>query len=427
MNKRSSVVDGARRRSVWRALRIVALQLLIAAILFEVVLRVVGPRTGIRRLLYQPAAATYYEEARTVEQLLDMSMLGFVPLTESYGYVLNSRSLRTTEYGEEKADGDYRVLAFGDSFTWASGALPHEQHWTTILDDRLGHVLDPHVELLRLGVPATGPDFQYRLWQIEGSRLEPDLVIQAFFVGNDFVDHRGTKATKGLRKNHRRELVADHWLSFRVARNLVRMSRGVVRNQGTIAVGAKYDQGGFPIPEYSLHFEADRPTFVHDKFIEIETERMAVCLDENEAKFEVLLDRVGATLAAFHSEVENLGARFVVMIIPDEYRVDARLAAEIALTEGRSLSDYDLDRPARRLGEYLSEHGIDYLDVTPEFVEIGESQTLYRIRDTHWNHNGNLLAGELLAASLTGGSFEGFSPVDPALISIHDWEDGKLD
>jgi len=418
------------RRSL-RLLGLLAVQLVVAALLLETVVRVVGPRTAMRQLLYQPAAAADFEGAQTLEQLLQRSMIGFAPFTKSYGFVLNSRSLRTKEYAVEKPPGITRVLAFGDSFTWASGGLPHKQHWTVILEDRLRRTSGSQIEVLRFGVPATGPDFQHRLWQLEGVRLEPDLVVVGFFIGNDFVDHQGIEETKNLSDHSLIELIADDWMSLRLAHNLYRVARGVTNRHRSATTsdddGGIHPDGGYPIRKYKRHFRPDRPTFTPTRFLEIEARRMALCRDDNEADFEVLLDRVGATLSAFNREVEDLGARFVVMIIPDEYRVDPTLAAAVAESEGFPLDAYDLDRPARRLKEYLSKRRIEHLDVTPEFVRFGTEVSFYRVRDTHWNYDGNKLASELLAGYLTGGGAGAYQPVNPTSISANDFEKGEPD
>jgi len=403
--------------------------LVIAVVVLEIALRVIAPRTGIRRLLYQPAATTFYQSLKSIEELLDRSILGFVPHTESYGYVLNAKGLRTTEYIVEKPRDVFRVLAFGDSFTWASGGLPHEQHWPTVLEKKLRGSLGGSVEVLRLGVPATGPDFQFRLWQIEGSRLDPDLVILGFFVGNDFVDHRGRKATKGLREHPMLDLLGDYSFGFRLARNLVRVTRGVAAGHGHGRENdgnTGHDLGGYPIADYSRTFRLDRPTFRREKFMEIEARRMALCLEENNASFEFLLDKVGATLMAFHQEVEDMGGRFVVMVIPDEYQVDPALAQEAAAVQGRVLEEYDLKRPSRRLGEYLNDRSVDVLDLTPEFIRVGGDLRLYRRRDTHWNRSGNRLAADLLDRYLTEDGAGGLEWERPDSISGADFETGDL-
>jgi hypothetical protein len=419
-------VKGLSRRTL-RVLLLAAVQLLVAAVLLEVAIRILGPRTALRSLLYQPGEASHFEDAGSVEELLDQSLIGFAPFTESYGFVLNSRSLRTKEYQERKPPGATRVLAFGDSFTWASGGLPHGQHWTVVLEDRLRLALGHEVEVLRLGVPATGPAFQYRLWQLEGARLGPDLVVVGFFVGNDFVEHQGVAVTRNLREHSVSELVAERWLTYRAARNLYRVARGVARElrdeMAPDVGGRSWDHGGFELPEYAERFNPDRPTFTAERFLEIEARRMELCRDDRRAELGVLVERVGATLTAFQREVVDQGARFVVMIIPDEYQVEPELAAAAAAHSGVPLEAYDLGRPGHRLAELLAAEGVECLDLAPHFIRVATRMPLYRPRDTHWNRDGNRLAGEVLASFVTGA--DGGDRMEPVAISANDFETGR--
>lgn len=382
-----------------RAAVFVLVQVVVVLVALELVIRLAGTRLGLRTVLYLPAAESFYDRADTLEQLMDRSILGFRPYATYYGFVLNSRSLRTREYALRPPPGTRRLLAFGDSFTFASGGLPHRWHWPTVLESELA--ADGPVEVLRFGVPGTGPLFQYRLWQLEGSRLGADTVVQAFFIGNDFRDGQGRSARllgDGSSLDNR---LALHWWTFRVARNLARALRSTVspavREHGP---DGGTPRGGVELPEYEEHFTPNRGAFDLDTYREIEARRMEICRRDLDAEFEQLLDDVGWTLVAFDHEVTASGGRFLVMLIPDEFQVDPAVREDVMVSAGTSADDYDLARPQRRLGEWLGAHGIETLDLLPAFAEIGASRRLYNLRDTHWNRDGNRLAAELLAARL---------------------------
>jgi hypothetical protein len=378
--------------------------------LTELVLRLVGPRSeALRQLVVEPASVVRIEGADTLEELMETTMVGFRPLSESFGFVLNSRSLRTKEYTEVKAAGTERVLAFGDSFTWASGGLPHRQHWPTILEERLAALSARPVEVLRFGVPATGPAFQLRLWQLEGSRLDADAVVVAFFVGNDFIDHQRELAGSALRPGGWRNRLVGTSMTIRLLINL-RRALAATDDGGEITKAAAAEAGdslapvpGSELPGYREGGRFDRPKLEEERFLEIEARRMLLCHRSQRTTFETLLAGVAEVLVSFRDEVEATGARFLVMVIPDEYQVSPRLAAEIVERDGGSIGDYDLGLPQRRLTEVLGARGIELLDLLPVFAERGATMALYGTRDTHWNHAGNLLAADLLAERLVSG------------------------
>ena len=116
--------DGLRKPkwSLRRLAIFVCAQLAVVLVLLEIALRCgVGLSLELRRLLFLPGARTQYSKARTVKESLDSSPRGFTPGQRHHDFVLNSRGFKTSEYNHAKADGVYRIVVLGDSFTFASG------------------------------------------------------------------------------------------------------------------------------------------------------------------------------------------------------------------------------------------------------------------------------------------------------------------
>ena len=412
-------------RDRWRRWLVFAVvQFAVVLVLGELAVRLASPRhRGLRMLLNASTNAGDFSDAETLPELMGRTMLGFSPGSVDYGFVLNSRSFRTREYDLGPARRGLRVAALGDSFTFASGALPHEDHWTTLLENELDDRSDRPIEVLRLGVPDTGPAFQLRLWQIEVSHLAPDVVVLAFFVGNDFVDHQGDCGVFGGGDGGLSGRLASVSALYRAARNLRRVwgsGAGVWRGAGETGVGGQ--TGGQPVPGYSEDFDPNQPTFGRDRFLAIEAGRMALCLGSEEEGFQRLADIAAATVSELAAEVEATGAKFVVMLIPDQYQVDDSLVDEVLRHDGGSRDDYDLERPQRVLGDALDATGIQVLDLLPVFRAAGAGGALYRPRDTHWNRRGNELAAAGLADVLApGGVFGGSAVFSDGL------ESGSLD
>lgn len=381
----------------------IAGQLVVVLVLAEVAVRLVAPHhRGLRMLLGTSAGATDFADAETLPEIMSRTMLGFSPGSVEYGFVLNSRSFRTKEYEPGPARHSFRVVALGDSFTFASGALPHEDHWTTLVEEGLNEVSDRPVEVLRLGVPDTGPMFQLRLWQVEASKLRPDVVLLAFFVGNDFIDHQGDCGVFGGGERGLSGRLASVSSLYRVARNLRRLWRADAGPAGHGGSGETPGPGR-PIPEYREAFDPDRPTFNRERFVAIEAERMALCLRSEEEAFRWLADRTAGVVTDLADEVRQTGARFVVMVIPDQYQVDQTLVEEVLSSTGSRREEYDFNRPQRVLGGTLESAGVEVLDLLEIFRRASSGDSLYRPQDTHWNRRGNEMAAESLADFLTTG------------------------
>jgi len=400
----------------------IAIQLLVVLVLAEVAVRLVATHhRGLRMLLVTSTRASDFTDAETLPEIMNRSMLGFSPGSVEYGFVLNSRSFRTKEYESAPARHRFRVVALGDSFTFASGALPHEDHWTTLIEEELDRRSDRPVEVLRLGVPDTGPAFQLRLWQIEASKLEPDVVVMAFFVGNDFIDHQGDCGVFGGGDRGLSGRLASVSALYRATRNLRRVLSAGGEPAGRQRSGST-PAPGQPIPGYREAFDPNRPTFNREHFVAIEAQRMTLCLRSEEEAFREVADRTAGVVIDLATEVRHAAVRFVVMVIPDQYQVDQGLVEEVLSSTGTRIEDYDFDRPQRVLGKALESEGVEVLDLLPIFRRASSGDALYRPQDTHWNRRGNEIAAESLADFLATGRAGG-----GAELFFDDLEDGSPD
>lgn len=356
--------------------------------LLEAGLRALRPaHSGVRALLYQATLPTEYGRVSDLRGLLETTVVGYSPHVEYAGYVLNARGLRTREYADERPAGVRRVVALGDSFVY--GGVAESDHWTS----RLERGLTARTEVLRLGVPGTGPPFYLRMWELEASRLRPDVVIVGVYVGNDFFDEQGrTGGWRGVV-----ERAASVSYAVRLIRNLLRLDAPTIaRTAGEARVA--HESGGFDVPGYA--YDDTRPTFSPEAFAEVERDHMTLCLDSARTRFGWRLDRVRRVLRELHAQASRAGARVVVLVIPDEYQVHPDVARAAAAAQKQAIEAYDLDRPQHELTRALAEDGIEWVDVLPAFRAAAARERLYVPRDTHWNRAGHALAADELVAFL---------------------------
>ena len=110
---------------------------------------------------------------------------------------------------------------------------------------------------------------------------------------------------------------------------------------------------------------------------------MALCLRNKRDEFEELFRLTTESLLVLKQKVAESGAGLVLMLIPDEYQVNPEVTQAVLKATGRSIKDYDLDLPQRRLSEFLKANEISYLNLLPAFLERGQEQPLYKLYDTH--------------------------------------------
>lgn len=361
---------------------------------------------GLDALLYSPTVRTEYDEVGSTAELLSRTVLGHRPGEVRGGFVLNRHGFRTPEYSPEPAPGRLRVVVLADSFAFSR--MPWSGSWPTLLEAELADRLESPVEVINLAVPAVGPRFYLRMWELEGARLSPDVVLLAFFVGNDFTDESGIPLVT------RRESGLAHWSeTWRLVRNAVRLLRE--RKDGKLTETAAQPEsrsgpgsepgsepGSDPGPEpgterpwYRSQFRDADPELSEDEFLRIEEERLRLVDDDHRRVFERLFADAREVLARLHRSVQGNGARLVMVVIPDEFQVSPELLRQIEERFEIDPETLDLTLPQRRLASFCREEGLACVDLLP-LIEA-EPGRVYRLRDTHWNAAGNRLAAEALA------------------------------
>jgi lysophospholipase L1-like esterase len=170
----------ARRGTAYRLL----LMLLILVGGAEVLVRVVNP-LGI----------SYYQWARQyiLDRLPDDGLLfrHRPNFSATYGgtfYSFNEYGFRDRPI-HPKEEGEYRIMALGDSVTMASG-VPVEHGYVRQLEERLAERISRPVRIVNTGVGGYNTDQQRVTLDRFADRLQPDLVT-LLYVENDIeINHR---------------------------------------------------------------------------------------------------------------------------------------------------------------------------------------------------------------------------------------------
>ena len=94
---------------------------------------------------------------------------------------INSFGMRGPETSLKKPAGIKRIVVLGDSYVWGAG-VADQYRFTNLLQDQLRGS-----EVLNFGVTGYGP-VQYYLLTKKAIEFEPDVVVIAFCLVNDFSD-----------------------------------------------------------------------------------------------------------------------------------------------------------------------------------------------------------------------------------------------
>jgi hypothetical protein len=389
------MADRSRKTRFLRTLLLVAVQVIATFLLLEVALRLIRPHhNGLNNMLYLPSVSTNFSRIDNTADLIRMAPKGFDPGGTNRGFVLNSRGLRTHEYADERSGG-LRIVAIGDSFTW--GAVPFRDTWPVRLQSTLRRTLDRQdVEVISLGVPGAGPKFYLRMWEIEGRRLQPDLVVLGFFIGNDLTDHSRLRP-----ETTRYGWLVEHSLAVRAIRNLARVATSGMQadgEKGGDKTGRPGSSGrvGYELPGYAASFDPSQGTINEKAFMRIEWNRMAICLESNRPMLRRLLGGVGPVLEELDRSVRDAGAELVIFLIPDEFQVNDELSGRLLEINDTDPTEFARNSPQNNLVKFLEEAGIRHIDGLRTFRSRSKVKNLYLPRNTHWNAAGNRLAARMM-------------------------------
>jgi|GEM_PF-1112315 len=167
-----------RRRPVRRALTAAAASLFFVA----------GAEIAVRALAPQEMRLRSYSREGVMTLL--PGYRGSLATTEHASRVeINSDGLRDREYARAKAPDTFRILVLGDALTTGL-QVPAEETYPKRLESLLA-ALHPEgrTEVVNAAIPGYGTADELRYLQTFGDRWKPDLVVLAFYDGNDVTNN----------------------------------------------------------------------------------------------------------------------------------------------------------------------------------------------------------------------------------------------
>ncbi|MDH4079443.1 MAG: SGNH/GDSL hydrolase family protein [Nitrospira sp.] len=326
----------------------------------------------------------------------------------------NSHGFRDYERTYEKPTDVFRILVLGDSFVEAL-QVPLEDSFTAQLEKMLNgaRVSSSRFEVLALGQSGFGTADEHLRYLNFGAAYNPDLVILAFFTGNDFrnnskflnrenvafyyefdekhdlvldrslIDAYEESLTypKRLleelkRKSHLLSLISERVYLFRRQLVEARMTDG---HKGEEGAGDDKRQSVDLFSDLNM-YRADLPTAWRES-----------------------VEVTKGIILRFRKSVEERGGRFLLLGLSSAEQVHPEVGNE---RKSRYRIELDYDQPDRILEEFARRNSIPFLSLMPAFREyhIKTRQYLHGFGPSHgghWNRTGHRLAAELTWKFLT--------------------------
>jgi hypothetical protein len=324
---------------------------------------------------------------------------------EGHGYVsISSQGTRDRERPLAKPADTYRVAVLGDSFVEAL-QVSADRTFVRLLEKQLRECdfqAGKTIDVMNFGVSGFGTGQELRLLETRVVGFSPDLIIVAFFPGNDL-------------RNNSRDLEEDRIRPFYFLDE-----NGGLQLDESFAASDEFRrrthwlrQAGKELAKYMhtlqlVYYLKDSTGFDPQH----ETARVAdvglddlafvVPQDENWEKAWRLTEHL---IQAFQQRAAGMGAEFILVTLSTGIQVfpDITKRRDFAARLGVE----DLFYPERRLTAFGQSAGIRVVTLAPQLQRFADDNNVYlhgfantRMGYGHWNEAGHAAAAELLGLEL---------------------------
>jgi hypothetical protein len=347
-----------------------------------------------------------------------------------FDYVLhtNSLGLRGPDVAFDKPPGARRVVVIGDSFVAGYG-VPDDEVLTVQLERLLNPPASPdrnreRVEVVNVGRTGSSTIRELDLYESIGRRFQPDVVVLAYFLGNDLsevmIEHDAAELARwhpdGLIRRTAYALCPNLYLElaiFRRARETAARAEPRPRDLLVAIASAEAERRGIDartaIERYdhlppAVRADLEEGLLSDQRILPAcyEPDRFRRSFGEDEPFFQAAWPRTERHLELLRQAVARDGGRLVLMIIPDGCQVDEACFAFDASLGFEVDPDWRTsDCPTlRALQGWAADHTVPFLDLTGPFRQ--SEGGLYYPQDGHFNGRGHLRTAECLASFLDG-------------------------
>jgi hypothetical protein len=350
---------------------------------------------------------------------------------EGEAYVaINNDGLRDREHPEQKPENTLRIAVLGDSYTAALQVAVDMAFWS-ILEHRLnacGLFGTKKIEVINFGVGGYGTaqellTLQHRVW-----KYSPDIVLLAFFSGNDIRNN-----SKALHPN---KTISNMSPFFTYQNGNLMLDNSFLNNPFYIKRSGRPWQFFQLATDYlrSLQFFFK----LRDQFVQLNIVSMPdahgnspadpsmdreLYLPPSTAQWRDAWKVTEALIVRMRNEVIRHGAKFIVVTLSNGIQVHPD--REVRQQFMRSKGIINLFYPDDRIKELGKREGVEVISLASSLQEYAEENKLFlhgfrnrSLGSGHWNEDGHRAAGEAIARYFCAGTTKmhtkGQSVTDPS-------------
>ncbi len=386
---------------IMRYTGLVVFGMLLAIFVLEVGVRFLGakPETYLRKFSqYHPILGwekTPYAEGDFIR--------GDIRIHEK----MNSRGWRDKEYTYNKPDSVFRILVLGDSFTEGYD-VDETNIFTEVLERQLNETRPSKkfrsFEVINAGTGGYSNDQEYLLYQTEGYKYNPDVVLMMVYPTNDVYYNNKDKygnyfkplfevssdslrlTNSPLPKPARQEFLKK---LFRDLAIYPIVSKIILSNPFLMTT---LNDLGF-INESTLDANTTKP--IGDSNNVVIPSSFGIYYKKSDKFIEQAWRITELIFKNAHQMTEKNGSAFVLFSIPDHFQVYSESWETTKRKYKVNESLWDRELPNRKISELSRKYGFQFINFKKEIDTYGwEQEPMYNA--VHWNIRGNEIVAKCL-------------------------------
>jgi len=307
-----------------------------------------------------------YSKITGIQYTPNLDTIMSYPSEYSVSFKTNSLGLRDDEIRKEKTK--FRVLFLGDS--WVSGhGVERSENFAELLENELG------VEIINSGTAGFELINYLKFFRYYGKLFKPDLTVLFLYLGNDLMNQKFL----GDSENRKFEQYWENQVGSPKEETGIKLYLLIKRSLGGKKQSEKRAFKEWEPGEYiSLYFKNP---------------------DENSKKEFELSKNI---LREINEEVLKTGSEIIIVLIPIKTFVNPVALKRFKKKFWNFEKIFDLDRPRRELGLFLTKNKIQYIDLTDDMKShhLSSGASLHFFSDGHFNQRGHRFMYEKLKESL---------------------------
>lgn len=356
---------------------------------------------------------------------------------------VSSQGLRDVERaGYGKPAGVFRILLLGDSYVEGL-RVPLEQTFGKVLEAELNASAPAGLryEVVNAGVSGWGTDQQLLWLRTEGAKYQPDLVLLAFFPGNDFqnisetleVANMGRVRKPFFQRSEDGLALRYHPFDPEAAPQpdppsaAAEPANGAAERLAGLRAWLAGHSAFYRFTSTTLDeaapglalrlaawglIDAPRSTAVARMGADYVPVAYGIYRQPLQADWVEAVGLAEALVEALGQEAAALGSPLAIVSVPAPEQVyPERWQRIVQRYTPMQAGQWDLEQPSRAARQVAQQAGVPFLDLLPIFREAAASSEPLHLRvDGHWTPVGERLAGEAVADFLSASGFVTPSP-----------------